>query len=165
MLGRVYIEGCSEDLDVSFFFFSLYFKYITSCILVLWPFWHTLYLYLFYIYWCMFFHLSLHVLFLFYLYTHVSYILYAIYYFCFTQRCHDEFCLKCFRNTSYQSLLAINSLLAKFLRVCVRIDFIVLNKWVWVECLITSLICSFVCCDFVTNCQRGRMLGHMWFTC
>ena len=25
--------------------------------------------------------------------------LYAIYYFCFTQRCLDEFCLKCFRNT------------------------------------------------------------------
>ena len=29
---------------------------------------------------------------------------------CFTQRCLDEFCLKCFRNTSCQSLLAINSL-------------------------------------------------------
>ena len=54
--------------------------------------------------------------------------LYAIYYFYFTQRCIDEFCLKCFRNTDCQSLLAINSLLAKFLRVCVRIDFIVLNK-------------------------------------
>ena len=24
--------------------------------------------------------------------------LYAILYFCFTLRCHDEFCLKCFRN-------------------------------------------------------------------
>ena len=30
-------------------------------------------------------HLPLHVLFLFYLYIHVSYYLYAIYYFCFTQ--------------------------------------------------------------------------------
>ena len=40
-------------------------------------------------------HLALHVLFLFYLYTHVSYILYAIYYFCFTQRYLDGFCLKC----------------------------------------------------------------------
>ena len=62
------------------------------------------------------FHLPLHVLFLFYLYTHVSYYLYAIYYFYFTQRCLDEFCLKCFRNTGYQSLLAINSLLAKFFK-------------------------------------------------
>ena len=49
-------------------------------------------------------HLSLHVLFLFFLYTHVSYYLYAIYYFCFTLRCCDEFCLKCFRNTVCQSL-------------------------------------------------------------
>ena len=42
--------------------------------------------------------------------------MYAIYYFCFTQRCLDEFCLKCFRNTGCQSLLAINSLLAKFFK-------------------------------------------------
>ena len=61
-------------------------------------------------------HLSLYVLVLFYLYTHVSYIMYAIYYFCFTLRCLDEFCLKCFRNTGSQSLLAINSLLAKFFK-------------------------------------------------
>ena len=58
----------------------------------------------------------LHVLFLFSFYTHVSYYLYAIYYFCFTQRCLDEFCLKCFKNTGCQSLLAINSLLAKFFK-------------------------------------------------
>ena len=63
-----------------------------------------------------FFHLPFHVLFLFSLYTHASYYLYAIYYFCFTQRCLDEFCLKCFRNTGCQSLFAINSLLAKFFK-------------------------------------------------
>ena len=61
-------------------------------------------------------HLPLHVLFLFSLYTHVSYYLYAILYFCFTLRCLDEFCLKCFRNTGCQSLLALNSLLAKFFK-------------------------------------------------
>ena len=61
-----------------------------------------------------FFHLSLHVLFLFSLYAHASYILYAIFYFYFTLRCLDEFCLKCFRNTGCQSLLTMNSLLAKF---------------------------------------------------
>ena len=117
-----------------FFFFSLYFRYIISCIWVLWPFWHTLYLYSLYIffffslyfrtlylvYWyydnfdihCTYilyilmyvFHLPLHVLLLFSLYAHVSYIMYAIYYFCFTQRYLDKFCLKCFRNTSCQSL-------------------------------------------------------------
>ena len=62
------------------------------------------------------FHIPLHVLFLFFFYAHGSYYLYAIYYFCFTQRCLDEFCLKCFRNTGCQSLLAINSLLAKFFK-------------------------------------------------
>ena len=44
------------------------------------------------------FHLSLHVLFLFSLYTYVSYLMDAILYFCFTLRYCDEFCLKCFRN-------------------------------------------------------------------
>ena len=62
------------------------------------------------------FHLPLHVLFLFSLYTHGSYYLYAIYYFCFTQRCLDEFCLKYFRNTGCQNLLVINSFLAKFFK-------------------------------------------------
>ena len=63
-----------------------------------------------------FFYLPLHVLFLSSLYAHASYYLYTIYYFCFTQRCLNEFCLKCFRNTSCQSLFVINSLLAKFFK-------------------------------------------------
>ena len=29
----------------------------------------------------------------------------------------------------------------------------------------TFLICSFVCCGFVMDCQRGRLLWHMCFTC
>ena len=29
----------------------------------------------------------------------------------------------------------------------------------------TSLIYSFVSCDFVTDCQKGRLLGHMCFSC
>ena len=36
--------------------------------------------------------------------------------FLFHTKCLDEFCLKCFRNTGCQSLLAINSLLAKFFK-------------------------------------------------
>ena len=65
---------------------------------------------------CSSFTYPLHVLFLFSLYAHASYHLYAIYYFRFTQRCLDEFCLKCFRNIGCQSLLAMNSLLAKFFK-------------------------------------------------
>ena len=77
--------------------------------------WHTLCLSSLYVD-IYFFHLPLHMLFLFSLYAHASYYVYAIYYFCFTQRCLDEFCLKYFRNTGCQSLLAINSLLAKFFK-------------------------------------------------
>ena len=115
LLGGVLIsEGCSEDYMYLFLF--LYFRYIYSCTWVLWPL-LTYIVLIFFIYVDVcFFHLSLHVLFLFSLYAHASYYLYAIYYFCFTQRCLDEFCLKCFRNTGCQSLLAINSLLAKFFK-------------------------------------------------
>ena len=42
--------------------------------------------------------------------------------------------------------------LQSFSRVCVRIDFIVFNKWIWVEWFMTSLIYSFVCCGFVMDC-------------
>ena len=52
-----------------------------------------------------------------------------------------------------------------FSRVCVMIDFIVFNKWIWVEWFMTPLICSFASCGFVTYCQRGRLLGHMCFLC
>ena len=51
-----------------------------------------------------------------------------------------------------------------FSRVCVRIDFIIFNKWIWVEWFMTSLICLFFSYSFVTDCQRGRLLGHMCFS-
>ena len=117
--GSVY-EGCSEDFQ--YLFFPFYFRYI---IFVHWSSDHlviaNLVLMLIYIYIYIevvitFFHLSLHVLFLFSLYAHDSYILYAIYYFCLILRCRDEFCLKCFRNTGCQSLLGKNSLLAKLFK-------------------------------------------------
>ena len=64
----------------------------------------------------MLFTYPIHVLFIFSLYAYASYILYAIFYFYFTLRCRDEFCLKCFRNTGCQSLLTMNSLLVKFFK-------------------------------------------------
>ena len=66
-----------------------------------------IYIYI-YIYDVCLFHLSLQVLFPFYLYTHVS-LIYTIFYLCFTLRCHDEFCLKYFKYTGCQNLVAINS--------------------------------------------------------
>ena len=96
------------------FFFSFYFRYIIlvhgSCDHFDIHCTYILYI-LMYV-----FHLPLHVLFLFSLYAQVSYFLYTIYYLCFTLRCLNEFCLKCFRNIGCQSLLAINSLFAKFFK-------------------------------------------------
>ena len=60
------------------------------------------------------------------LYTYASYFLYAIFYFYFTLRCRDKFCLKCFRNTGCQSL-SCHLFLQNFSRVCVMIDFIIFN--------------------------------------
>ena len=64
-----------------------------------------------------------------------------------------------------KSFLPWTLFLQIFLRVCVMIDFIVFNKWIWVKWFITFLICSFVYCGFVTDCQIRRLLGHMCFSC
>ena len=112
-----FFEGCSEDIMyyISFCFLSfldILFLYIRSC-----DHFYTYIVLVFFIYVDVcFFHLPLHVLFIFSLCRHVSYTSMQSIIFVFTQRCLDEFCWKCFRNTGCQSLLAINSLLAKFLK-------------------------------------------------
>ena len=68
-------------------------------------------------------------------------LLYAIFYFCFTLRYLDEFCLKCFRKTSCQNLSCHELSSCKFFQeFMLWLDFIVFNKWVWVEWFMTSLI-------------------------
>ena len=52
-----------------------------------------MYVFFTYLYMCCFFSLFIHM-----------FLLYAIFYFFFTLRCHDEFCLKCFKNIGCQSL-------------------------------------------------------------
>ena len=110
--------------------YFLFFYFLLHLLHVYWSSNHLTYIvFIFSLYLLMYvIHLSFHVLFHFSLYVHASYIFCAIFYFYFTLRCFDEFCLKCFRNTGCQSLLSINSLLENFSRVCVRIDFIVSNK-------------------------------------
>ena len=87
----------------------------------------------------------LHVLFLFSLYAYAFYYVYAIYYFCFTQRCFDEFCLKCFKNTCCQSLLAINSLIAKFFKSLYYDRFYCIQQvnmsWVFYDFSHISFVC------------------------
>ena len=85
-----------------------------------------------------------------------------IVYFCFTLRCRDEFCLKCFRNTGFQSFSChILSSCKVFQELCYD-RFYCIQQVSKVEWFMTSLICSFVCCGFVTDCQMERLLGHMW---
>ena len=100
LLGRVL---------TSFFLYTGFVTMFTYIVLIFNIYIYMMMMYVFftYLYMCCFSFLSLCTCFLFF---------YTIYYFCFTQRCLDEFCLKYFRNTSCQSLLAINSLLAKFFK-------------------------------------------------
>ena len=65
-----------------------------------------MYVFFTYLYMCCFFSI----------FIHMFLSMYAIYYFYFILKCLDEFCLKCFRNTDCQSLLAMNSFLAKFFK-------------------------------------------------
>ena len=107
----MYFFSFLSFLDTLFMYLrSCYHVMIANLVLI------DIYIYIYLRLLLQFFHLSLHVLFLFSLYAHTSYISYTILYFCFTLRCLNEFCLKCFKNTSCQSLLTINSLLAKFFK-------------------------------------------------
>ena len=137
MVGGVFIffEGCSENLCIFSFLFFL--DTLSFCTSVLWPVGDSsIYIYndfviiFTYLSMCCFFSLFMHM-----------FLMYAIFYFCFTLRCLDEFCLKCFRNTSYQNLscheLSSCKLFQEFVLV---LDFIVFNKWVWVEWFMTSII-------------------------
>ena len=112
-----------------------------------------------------FFYLPLHVLFLFSLYTHVSYTCMQS----IISVSHKDALMSFVESVSEIQIVKVylpqTLFLQNFSRVCVGIDFIVFNKWIWVEWFMTSLICSFICCSFVTDCQRGRLLEHMWFTC
>ena len=66
---------------------------------------------------------------------------YAIFYFCFTLRCLNEFCLKCFRNTGCQNLSCDELSSCKvFQEFVLGLDFIVFNKWLRVEGFMTSFI-------------------------
>ena len=114
LLGGVLIfEWCSEVYLYLFLFSTL--DTFISCTWVLWPL-LTYIVLIFFIYWCMFLSPTLTCIVSFLSLCTCFIFLYAIYYFCFTLRCRNEFFLKCFRNTGCQSLFAINSLLAKFFK-------------------------------------------------
>ena len=101
----------------------------------------------------------------FFLSLYTCFYLYTIYYFCFTQRCLDEFCLKYFRNTCCQSLLAINSLLTKFFKSLCYDRFYYIQQ-VNMSLMIYDFSHMFICLLwFCHGLPNGRLLRHMWFTC
>ena len=111
--------------------------------------------------WCSYHFTSLHVLFLFSV-IHMFLIVWNLL-FLFHTKMPWWVLFKMFQKYRLsKSSMPWTLFLQSFLRVCVRIDFIVFNKWVWVKWFMTSLICSFVCSSFVTDYQMGRLLGHMW---
>ena len=151
-----------------YLFFSFLLRYIVLVHKVFWPFYrHTLYLFSLLYCWCMFlFHLPFHVLFLFSLYTHVSYIYICNLLFLFHTKLSWWILFKVFQKFRLSKSICHKLSSCKFFsRVCVKVDFTVFNKWIWAEWFMTSLICSFVCCGFVTDCQRRRLLRYMCFTC
>ena len=127
-----------------YLFFSFSFRYIISCTLVLWPLSDSKHcIYLWYIYLIMLlshFHVSLYVLFLFSLYTHVSYFVCNLL-FLFHTKMLWWVLFKVFQKYRLsKSSMPWTLFLQSFSRVCVRVDFIVFNKWLWVEWFMTSLI-------------------------
>ena len=110
-----FFEGCSEDIMYPFLFLLLdaLFLYMRSCdhlqtyIVLIFSYILLMYVFLSPTLSRVVYFLSLYTCFLLFVCNLL---------FCFTQRCLDEFCLKCFRNTGCQSLLAINSLFATFFK-------------------------------------------------
>ena len=143
MLGGVLISvGCSEDY-LYLFLFSV-FRYIVLVHEVLWPFIDIHCIYLFHL-WLMYDFISP---------TLSCVVSFLPLYTCFLLLvCNLLFLFH--TKMPWWVLFKVFQNLQSFSRVCVRIDFILFNKWIWVEWFMTSLICSCVCCDFVTNCQRG----------
>ena len=126
-----------------YLFFSFFLDTLSFCIPVLWPFSdskHCTYIFFIYMMMLLSFHLSLYVLFLFSLYIHVSYYVCNLL-FLFHTICLDEFYLKCFKNTGYQNLSCHELSSRKvFQEFVLGLDFIVFNKWLWVEWFMTSFI-------------------------
>ena len=130
--GSVYIFFFRDVVSIlCLFLFSLFsYSILLYTGLVTIYLWHTLYLFLIYIYIydvCWFSTISPYVVSFLSLYR--CFFMYAILYFCFTLRCLDEFCLKCFRKTGCENLSCHEIFSCKvFQEFMLGLDFIVYNK-------------------------------------
>ena len=119
-------------------------------------------IYLIYMMMLLSFHLSLHVWFLFSLYTHVS-IYVCNHIFLFHTKMPWWVLFKVFQKDKLsKSIMSWTLLLQSFSRVCVRIRFYCTQKVIMSLVIYDFSHTSFVCCGFVTDWQREGLLGHMW---
>ena len=158
----IFFEGCNEDSCI-FSFLSIL-DTLLLCILVLWPLdIHCTYIWFIYIYIdvcyspispCVVSFLSWYTCFLLLVYNLI---------FLFHTKMPWWVLFKMFQKYRLSKSTCHKLSSCKvFQEFVLGIDFIVFNKWIWVELFMTSLICSFVYLGFVTDCQRRRLLGHMW---
>ena len=159
-------EGCSENFCI-FSFLSL----LDTLSLVQWSCDHLvianivlifdIYIYI-YIWCCYHFHLSLHVLFIFSFYTHISYYVCNHIFLFHTKMLWWVLFKVSQKDRLSKSIMPWTLILQSFSRFCARIRFYCI-QWVIMSWVIYDFShISFVCCGFVTDCQSGRLIGHMW---
>ena len=149
-----------------FSFLSFLVVTLSFCTLVLWPFIdniHCTFISHLYIWWCVLsFHLSFHVFFLSLSSYTCFFIVCNLLYLCHTKMPWWVLFKVFQKDRLSKSIMPWTLLLQSFSRVCI---------WIWFYCtqqVIMSLVIydfshtSFVYCGFVMDCQRERLLGHMW---
>ena len=145
-------EGCSKDLCT--FLHSFFVATLSFCTSILWPFSDNkrcTYLSFIYMMMLLSFHLSLHVLFLFSLYTHVSINLCNLL-FLFHTKMLDEFLFKVFQKDRLSKFIMPWTLfLQSFSRVCARIKFYCIQQVIMSLVFYDFSHTSFVYCGFVID--------------
>ena len=129
--GSVYILRDVVRILCTFLFFIFSYIILLYTGLVMTYLWSTLYLFSFiYMFMYIVFHLSLNVLFLLYLYTHVSLCKQSL--FLFHTKMPWWVLFKVFQNDRlWKFTMPWTLFMQNFSRVCVRVRFIVFNKWLW----------------------------------
>ena len=147
-----------------YLFFSFSFRYIIYCALVLWPFSDSKHcIYLWYIWWCCYHFTYLSMCCFFSLFIHMFLIIVCNLLFLFHTKMPWWVLFKVFQKYRLsKSIMPWALILQSFSRFCARIRFYCI-QWVIMSWVIYDFShISFVCCGFVTDCQSGRLIGHMW---
>jgi len=150
-----------------YLFFSFFFTYFIRIPLVLWPLcdrkpctfsWYIYDEVVITVF------ISLHVLFLFSLYAHASYIFVCNLLFLFHTKMPWWVLFKMFQKYRLsKSSLPSTLFLQSFSKFCVKINFIVFNKWVWVKSDLWLLSYDHLIVVVLFRIAKEGDCGHMWF--